>query len=306
MNLTEEKAPPSGEIIATLRDVTVTYDGYLTRALSRVNAGFRRGEVTAVLGAKGAGKSSVLKILAGRLGATEGSVKVFGGSPRRGAKARIGYLPGKADPNRQPGFFARLFGAKNEGSTSVRGVGRLTPAFMGNRDLLILDDPFNGLEPVELAEAKTLIREIVARGKTVILSSDSLMEVKDICQRMVILHEGKIQGAGTLAELLSAGGAIRFLPTVLPSEIVERVLRVLREEILGESGREELTASEQKRNSGIAAAPVEKIAVTKVDQLLTSLSKPEGAKSAPSAAPKAEDPIDHGKLEELTKPKPPE
>src|SRR5690242_3860282 len=106
------------EIVATLRDVTVTYDGYLTRALTRVNLDFRRGEVTAVLGAKGAGKSTTLKILAGRLRPTEGAAKVFGRSPRRGAtKARVGYLPGKTDTAHRPGFFSRLFRRRSETSS---------------------------------------------------------------------------------------------------------------------------------------------------------------------------------------------
>src|SRR4051812_37659151 len=100
-----------GEIVAMMRDVTVTYDGYLTRALSRVNLDVRRGEITALLGARGSGKSTALKVLAGRLGPTEGTVKVFGRSPR-GAKARVGYLAGKVDANRPVGFVDKLLGRK--------------------------------------------------------------------------------------------------------------------------------------------------------------------------------------------------
>jgi ABC-2 type transport system ATP-binding protein len=269
----------SGEIIASLRDITVTYDGYRTRSLSHVNVDFRRGEVTGVLGAKGAGKSTLLKILAGRLAPAEGVAKVVGRSPRNGlARARIGYLPGKLDSHHPPGFFARFFAAKEKTSSSSRGVGRLTQAILGNRDLLILDDPFDGLSPAEIAEAKSLVREMVARGKSVILSSDSLMDVKDMCQRMVILHEGRTQAAGTLAELLSSGGAIRFLPAILPREMVERVLKVLREEI----NTQPVSTAEIP-----ARAPATTPAVTQ--------SKPE-----------TDDAIDHGKLEELTKQKKPE
>ena len=172
---------------------------------------FRRGEVTGVLGTKGAGKSTVLKILAGQLAPTEGTAKVFGRSPRHGSKARVGYLPGKVDPTRPAGFVDRLLGRKKS-PPAGRGVARLAQAMLGNRDLLVLDDPFADLEPAEMAEAKALIRDMVARGKTVILSSDALMDVKDLCERLVILHEGKVQAIGTLAELLAGGGAIRFLP----------------------------------------------------------------------------------------------
>src|SRR6185312_7936477 len=106
----------SREVVAVLRDVTMTYDGYQTRALTRVNLDFRRGEVVGVLGAEGAGKSTVLKILAGRLGPSEGTVKVFGRSPRRGSRTRVGYLPGKIDASRPPGFFRRLFAGKKDPS----------------------------------------------------------------------------------------------------------------------------------------------------------------------------------------------
>jgi ABC-2 type transport system ATP-binding protein len=295
----------SREIIATMREVTVTYDGYQTRALLRVNLDFRRGEVVGVLGAKGAGKSTVLKILAGRLRPTEGQVKVFGRSPRGAAKARVGYLPGKVDLDRAPGLFGRIFKGKKEISSPDRGVSRLAKASVGNRDLLVLDDPFEGLNPPELAEAKNLVQDLVARGKTVILSSESLMEVKELCQRFVIFHEGKVQAAGTLAELLAGGGAIRFLPAILPREIVDRVLGVLREEIAGKSIPTQPGARGSEVNSSGASPPVPEKnagAVPHADQLLTSLTKPaEGAQAAPSV-PKTDDPIDHEKLKELTRP----
>ena len=288
-----------------MRDVTVTYDGYQTRALTRVNLDFRRGEVVGVLGAKGAGKSTVLKILAGQLRPTEGVVKVFGRSPGRGsAKARVGYLPGKADSNVSPGFFSRFFGRKKESSQPERSVARFTQALLGNRDLLILDDPFDGLEPAGISEAKALVRDMAARGKTVILSSDSLMEVKELCERFVIFHEGKVQATGTLAELLAAGGAIRFFPAVLPHEIVGRVLSVLRAEILGEPIAAQTTAPSKPANLSNALPAVDakdRSVVTPTDDLLTSLSKPVEGSSPASVGAKPDDPIDHGKLEELTK-----
>ena len=74
---------------------------------------------------------------------------------------------------------------------------------LGNRDLLVLDDPFADLDATELAEAKALIREMAGRGKTVVLGSDALMDVADICNRFVVLHEGRVQAVGTLPELLA-------------------------------------------------------------------------------------------------------
>src|SRR4051794_6785849 len=119
------------EIVASLRDVTVTYDGYQTRALNHVTVEFRRGEVTGLLGAIGAGKSTLFKVLAGQIAPTEGKVKVFDRSPRVGAKARVGYLPGKVDLNRPPGFVDRLLGRKRKSSPGGRGVARLAQAMLG-------------------------------------------------------------------------------------------------------------------------------------------------------------------------------
>lgn len=298
--MSEDKTPSNLGIIASLRDVTVTYDGYLTRALSHVDLDFRRGEVTGVLGASGAGKSTVLKALAGRLRPAEGTVKVFDRSPRSGAsKSRVGYLPGKTDAKNAPGFLGRVFGGKKE-APSGRGPARLTQAILGNRDLLILDDPFAGLEPVELNEAKTLIRDMMARGKTVILSSDSLMDVRDICQRLVIFDEGKLQAIGTLPELLSGIGAVRFLPPLLPHDMTERVVAVLRKEILGESVPMQTTVSSTRTNGGKASTR------KSTGDVLTALGKPGEVAAEKSREVQADDPIDHGKLEGLVKPPKPD
>jgi ABC-type multidrug transport system ATPase subunit len=275
------------EIAAALRDITVTYDGYQTRALSRVDVDFRRGEITAVLGGQGAGKSTLLKVLAGRLGATEGTMKVFGRSARGGAKARIGFLPGKANANRPAGFVERLLGRKNEPPSGARGVARLAQAMVGNRDLLVLDDPFADLNAAETAEAKALIRDLAARGKTVVLGSDALMEVTDLCHRFVILHEGRVQAVGTLAELLAGAGAIRFLPAVLPNQMVERVLAVLREEILSVS------------HTPAAAQPT---STPEKNHPLLKHEKPVAASPSKPVKVSPDDSIDHEKLEGLMKP----
>ena len=269
-----------------LRDVTVTYDGYKTRALSRVEVDVRRGEITAVIGERGAGKSTLLKVVAGRLAATEGTVKVFGRSAG-GVKSRIGFLPGKVDANRPAGFVDRLLGRKKDSVPGTRSAARLAQAIVGNRDLLVLDDPFADLNPAEIAEVKVLLREQVARGKTVVLGSDALMEVADICNRFVVLHEGRVQAVGTLPELLSGAGAIRFLPAVLPKEMVERALTVLRNEILSSS----------HSAGAMKAAPV-------AEKIHPAMKHEKPAVGSPSKPTKSEpdDSIDHEKLEGLMKP----
>src|SRR5579871_3496616 len=226
----------SSEIIATMRDVTVTFDGYMTRALARVDLELCRGEVLGILGAKGAGKSTLLRLLAGRLRPTEGKVKVFGRSPRGGStKARIGYVPGKADADRPAGFFGRLFGRKKAQTAPGGGAG-LTQAIMGGRDLVILDEPFVEMGPAEKSELKVLIRELAGRGKTVIVTGETLVDTKDVADRLLIIHEGRVLAVGSLQEMVNAPGAIRFLATVVPAEVDRQIAKILQREITGEIG----------------------------------------------------------------------
>ena len=292
----------STEIIAAIRDVTVTYDGYLTRALARVNLEVRRGEILGVLGAEGAGKSTLLRMIAGRQRPTEGAVKVFGRSPRWGSiRARIGYVPEKSGQDRPRGFFERIFRRKTESQASMRGVPSLTQAVMGGRDLVLLDEPFADATPAEKAELSALIRELVGRGKTVIISGDSLADAKDICDRLLVLHEGRVHATGSLEELLGASGALRFLAGVLPPDLAGRIAKILSDELAVKAiPAQPAPPSEKdaKEKTGTNPSP---------DERLTRLVKPtESAQPGevpPSPAPGA---IDHDKLEELTKPSKPE
>ncbi len=143
----DNRKTDSGEVVAVVRDVTVTFDGYVTRALARVNLEIRRGEILGVLGAKDAGKSTLLRLLAGRLRPAEGAVKVFRRSPRWGAiRSRIGYVPGKSGLNHPRGFLSRIFRRKAETSAG------LTQAIMGGRELILLDEPFHGVSPSETVD----------------------------------------------------------------------------------------------------------------------------------------------------------
>lgn len=297
----------SSEIIATLRDVTVTFDGYLTRALARVSLDVRRGEVFGLLGARGAGKSTTLAVLAGRTRATEGAIKVFGRSPRRGStRARIGYVPGKSASDLPVGFFRRLFGRKRAAQASAGGSGGLTQAVMGGRDLIILDEPFAEAAPAEKAELKKLIRELSERGKTVMLASETLEDAGEICDRLAVLHEGRIQAIGSLEELLRVPGAVRFLAPVLPPEIGERIAVIIREEIKGKPDLKTAAAvpSRQPPSAMPDAGRPDKISAA--NEQLTALIKAGESPQIPAQKPKIDSSIDHEKLQELTKPAKPE
>lgn len=290
----------SGEAVAVVRDVTVTFDGYVTRALAHVDLEIRRGEVLGVLGAKDAGKSTLLRLLAGRLRPTEGAVKVFRRSPRWGAiSSRIGYVPGKSGLDRPGGFLSRIFTRKAESSPAARGGAGLTQAIMGGRDLIVLDEPFDGASPAETVELKSLIQDLAARGKTVVLSGDSLTDTKDICNRLVILHDGMIRAVGSLEELLNAPGALRFLAPVLPSEIAARIGEMLRRELArGAVLAQPIAVSVEK-------SPEQPGVSSTADEHLTHLTKSIESVPSPERPSRPENAIDHEKLQELTKsPKP--
>jgi ABC-2 type transport system ATP-binding protein len=302
----KQQSGGGSEIVAVVRDVTVTFDGYLTRALSRVDLEVRRGEVFGILGAKGAGKSTLVKLLAGRVRPTEGKVRIFGRSPRGGStKARIGYVPGKEDSNRPHGFLSRIFGRNNGTSPDVaRGKPGLTQAILGSRELVILDEPFADTGPAERAELKALIRELAGRGKTVIVASDTLADAKDVCDRLAVFHEGKIQAIGSLEELLRVPAAIHFFAPVLPPEVAGRIARILREAIKSDSKSAASIRSASGPQENAREAETSKTITP--DEHLTALTKANESPTLSETNPKEAGSIDHEKLEGLTKPVKPE
>ena len=127
--------------------------------------------------------------------------------------------------------------------TQMRAVGEfskgmqrrigLAQALINDPDLVILDEPTAGLDPIGCREVKDLILALARRGKTVILSSHLLSDVEDVCDRVVIYYGGKIQAMGTLKELLATPDAIRITTPALPRETMERVLEIIRKDVAG-------------------------------------------------------------------------
>lgn len=310
------KEPPDSadsEIVAVMRDVSMTFDDHLTRALTNVSLQIRRGEVFGLLGPAGSGKSTTLRILAGRLRPTEGKVTVFGRSPRRpGMKARIGYLPGTASDDRPNGFAGLIdslkelvFGQKqNRKNQQAEGPAQreqrrrnLKQAVLGSREIIILDEPFSGLDSTGCREVRELIQTLTSRGRTVVLGSGSLFEAKDICSRIAICDDGKILAVGTLGQLLATPKAIRFFGSVLPPATADRVLNVIREEVdrdTPSTGTTWSTAKGVLQDEASLFMPVDKMLMP-----LTEATPPaEPSESTRSAS----DVVNHERLEQLTKP----
>src|SRR5215216_5910743 len=259
--------PQSGETVIAVRGLTKAFKDFWgrpkARAVDGVDFEVRRGEVFGLLGPNGSGKSTTIKMLLGLLHPTKGVIEVFGRSPRDvKTKARIGYLPEESylyrylDSRETLDFFGNLFTlSKDErvkrseqlldmvGLTGARtravgeyskGMQRrigLAQALINDPDLVILDEPTAGLDPIGCREVKDLIVALSRRGKTVILSSHLLSDVEDVCDRVVIYYGGKIQAMGTLKELLATPDAVRITTPPLPRETMERVLEMIRRDV---------------------------------------------------------------------------
>jgi ABC-2 type transport system ATP-binding protein len=257
----------SAEVVVSVRGLTKIFKDFWNRpkarAVDNVDFEVRRGEVFGLLGPNGSGKSTTVKLLLGLLNPTKGHIEVFGHSPRHvQTKSRIGYLPEESylyrylNSRETLDFFGNLFHlSKDErdnraeqllemvglGKTQTRAVGEfskgmqrrigLAQALINDPDLVILDEPTAGLDPIGCREVKDLIVALARRGKTVILSSHLLSDVEDVCDRVVIYYGGKIQAAGTLKELLAEPDTLRITTPVLPKQTLERVLEIIRHDI---------------------------------------------------------------------------
>jgi ABC-2 type transport system ATP-binding protein len=257
----------NGEVVVAVRGLTKVFKDFWgrpkARAVDNVNFEVRRGEVFGLLGPNGSGKSTTVKMLLGLLHSTKGHIEVFGKSPRHvKTKAMIGYLPEESylyrylDSDETLNFFGNLFSLPPEqrekrseqlldmvGLSKARrrqvgefskGMQRrigLAQALINDPDLIILDEPTAGMDPLGCREVKDLIVALAKRGKTVILSSHLLSDVEDVCDRVVIYYGGKIQAMGTLKELLATPDAVRITTPILPRETMNRVLEVIRKDV---------------------------------------------------------------------------
>ena len=205
------------------------------RAVDGIDLEIRRGEIFGLLGPNGSGKSTTIKMILGLLHKTSGRLAVFGKPPSDvGTKKRIGYLPEESylypflNARETLDYYGKLFqldrrrrikrtdellemvGLDGVQHRQIReyskGMQRrigIAQALINDPELLILDEPTTGLDPIGTRQVKDLIITLGERGKTIILSSHLLSDVEDCVDRMVILYGGKIRAAGTCDELLS-------------------------------------------------------------------------------------------------------
>jgi ABC-2 type transport system ATP-binding protein len=204
----------------------------------------RAGEVTGYLGPNGSGKSTTMKMITGLIERTAGAIS-FNGKPIQddliAYKRRLGYVP--EEPNLYNHLSAveyltmvsqlrdlpawessqridgmlRIFGLHGDRHASISGYSKgmrqkvlLIAALLHNPDLILLDEPFSGLDVGSALVLRSLIQELAARGKVVLFSSHELETVERICSHVVILHHGKIVADDSIERLRS----LMELPTL--------------------------------------------------------------------------------------------
>jgi ABC-2 type transport system ATP-binding protein len=250
------------------RALTKRYSGLL--AVDRVSFTIHRGEVLGYLGPNGSGKSSTINMIVGLVEASDGSMYLDGVNVEVDPisyKRRIGYVPEEPDlythltaaeylrlVGRLRGLpqahlddrileLLRLFslidsryGAMSTFSKGMRQRVLLAAALMHNPDLLVLDEPFSGLDVSAALLFRTLLQMFVRDGKMVLFSSHRFDVVEKVCSRVVILHGGKVAAEGTVAQLREPG-AVPSLEEVFAqvtrqedyTEVAEQILRVMRD-----------------------------------------------------------------------------
>ncbi len=204
-------------------------------ALDHVSFIARPGEVTGYLGANGSGKSTTMKLATGLIEPTSGEILLEGHSiwsDPMAYRQRLGYVPEEphlythlsgleylvmvaqlrdmkrgAAGERIHGLL-RLFGLHGDRDVAISSYSKgmrqkilLSAALMHNPDLVLLDEPFSGLDVGSSLVLRSLIRELAARGKIVLFSSHELETVERVCSHVVILHRGKVVADDSIARL---------------------------------------------------------------------------------------------------------
>ena len=300
------------------------------RAVNDISFTIEPGEVFGLLGPNGSGKSTTLKMILGLLYPTAGQIRVLGQSPRDvRTKKRIGYLPEDSYsypyltsqetltfygllfdlPGRQRrervGQLLDMIGLRHARQRPVgefsKGMARrigLAQALINDPDLVILDEPTAGLDPLGCRQVKDLIQALAARGKTVLLSSHLLADVEDVCDRIAILYNGRVQARGTINELLEEKTRYRLTLPEVSGPALQRILAAVRAELGHEPNLEHprrdleqffLHVVEQARQATTEASGVGPSAgvaqyLTPGD-VLQSLTAPPAPVAAPAPAP---------------------
>lgn len=222
-----------------LHDICRSFGG--RRVLHDVSLTARRGQLTGFVGGNGAGKTTTMRIILGVLAADSGTMRLDGQELAPASRTRFGYMPSerglypKMKLAEQIGYLARLHGfsrseaAERADSLLTRlGLGerlndplealslgnqqrvQIAAALVHDPDVLILDEPFSGLDPLAVDEVLSVLTEQAAKGAVVLFSSHQLDVVERLCDDLVIIGDGRVMASGGRDELRRAHGTLRY------------------------------------------------------------------------------------------------
>ncbi len=218
------------DVVLTLKDVSKSYAG--RRVVDGVSFSERRGSILGLVGPNGAGKTTLIRIIMGIVEPEEGSVRVLGVRSAVRARERVGYLPeerglyqkqtvqhvlrylaqlkgiGRHRSDRRMGVWLERLGIADVLAMQVRELSKgmqqkvqFVATVLHDPDLLLLDEPFGGLDPVSRQQLRAILQELVANGKTILLSSHEMAEVELLCPEVVMIDLGRIVLSGLVVGL---------------------------------------------------------------------------------------------------------
>ncbi|MGF0176363.1 CocE/NonD family hydrolase [Streptomyces sp. Marseille-Q5077] len=248
--------PELAEVPLQITDLSKRYAGSQDRfAVRDLSFRVEKGQVLGLLGPNGAGKTTTLRMLMGLIKPDAGEIRVFGHAIRPGAPvlSRVGAFVEGA------GFLPHLSGRENlvlywqatgrppqdahlDEALEIAGLGdalaravrtysqgmrqrlAIAQAMLGLPDLLILDEPTNGLDPPQIREMRQVMIRYAAAGRTVIVSSHLLAEVEQSCTHLVVMDRGRLVQAGPVAEIIGSGDTLLVgTATAVEEPVVEKV-----------------------------------------------------------------------------------
>ncbi|MEU9056868.1 CocE/NonD family hydrolase [Streptomyces sp. NPDC048384] len=248
--------PELAEVPLQITDLSKRYAGSQDRfAVRDLSFRVEKGQVLGLLGPNGAGKTTTLRMLMGLIKPDAGEIRVFGHAIRPGAPvlSRVGAFVEGA------GFLPHLSGRENlelywqatgrppqdahlDEALEIAGLGdalaravrtysqgmrqrlAIAQAMLGLPDLLILDEPTNGLDPPQIREMRQVMIRYAAAGRTVIVSSHLLAEVEQSCTHLVVMDRGRLVQAGPVAEIIGSGDTLLVgTATSVEEPVVEKV-----------------------------------------------------------------------------------
>lgn len=254
---------PASQVVVETRNLSKIYRDFWGRkkvhALKSLDIEIRKGEIFGLLGPNGSGKSTTIKLVLGLLFPTSGRVLVFDKDAAETSKnERIGYLPEESylykflTAQETLDFYGRLFNmsaaerservnnlikmvglerARNRqlrefSKGMTRRVG-LAQALINDPDLVMLDEPTTGLDPIGTREMKDLILNLRDQGKTILLCSHQLADVQDVCDRVAILHQGELKELGRVDDLLKVQDVTEIHARGLSDEAKKELAEVI-------------------------------------------------------------------------------